>query len=693
MSKAPAARTNGCKDATTDFAQIDAMFQANPDLNIGVFVGAGAGIAVLDIDTHVPDGEPDGYDTLEEWQFEHGGLPATPVAYTGSGGAHIFFRITHEQAAGIGSTRIKFAPGCDFKISGYVIAAPSIHPNGEPYRWANGNLDEIATLPNWLFDSLTKREPAKKPARYQVQSYGTKITEGGRNDAMFRIASRLRGQGLGEAAILAQLRDENDRLCNPTLPDDELVNIATGVAGRYKPNDDNHELTDLGNAKRLIDAAGSDLRYDTRSQVWFVWCGTHWRVDEGAVSRLAHDVSTTLLAEAAGVNDPDRRQRLVRWAMKSQMQQRIRAMVDVAKDLQGVAISPDQFDEEPHLLNVENGTLDLRTGELHSHSRDDLITQLIDVEYDPAAQAPRWRQFINEIADNDRELGQYLQTVAGYGATGETREQALFILHGVGANGKSVFLETVRGVLGGYAAQASVETFLAKPLSGGSPSPGLVRLRGMRFVTASETGQGRKLDEVLVKSVTGGDKIAARDLYAKEIEFSPVLKLLVATNHRPNTSQDMALWRRMREVPFLAQFGDNRRDPRLRDKLAGERAGILAWIIEGAVRWYADGLTTPKAVADATADYRMEMDSVRAWIDERCVIDPAARIRASDLHKAFRHWTNVQGGGEVMTTNRFGRELARLSELGFTKQSAGGIIRWSGLRLKTTQEERAIMMI
>ena len=356
------------------------------------------------------------------------------------------------------------------------------------------------------------------------------------------------------------------------------------------------------------------------------------------------------------------KEEIERWARQSQNLPRINAMITMAAALPDLRISADQVDQHPHLLTVRNGTIDLRTGTLREHRREDFITLLLDVDYHPDAKAPRWKRFVAEATDGDPEMASFLQLLAGYCLTGEVYDRrAFFLVVGPKGSGKTTFVEALRDVWGEYAATADVSTFLER--DGSRISNDLARLRGKRLVAAGELPEEGRLAADLIKRITGKDTITARFLYQEFFEFRPVFKLLLSSNYVPHLSaSDDAVWDRVSIVPFESVVPPERREPHLLEELLTEREGILAWAVQGAVRFYREGLQLPKAVIQKTQEVREEMDLVGQFLAEECVLAPCYSTRARDLYRRFRHWcTEEQGMPEhaIMKQNRFGRELTR----------------------------------
>jgi putative DNA primase/helicase len=412
--------------------------------------------------------------------------------------------------------------------------------------------------------------------------------------------------------------------------------------------------TDLGNAEFFVARHGTSLRYVRERKQWLVWEGGRWRRDvTGHAERAAKDTVRDLFLLAADL-DGDAQKDAARWALTSQSEAKLRALLKVAESEPGIAIAAEDLDRDPYLLTCANGTLDLRRGELRPASPIHLISLGNDVVFDPDATCPRWLKFLHDVFNGDTDLVAFFRRLAGYFLTGDTKEHKMFVAHGSGCNGKTTAEETIKKLLGGLAATSAFDTFVRSRGDRG-PRNDIARLHRARLVVANESGQGHRLDEALIKTLTGGDTIAARYLYAEHFEFQPHFKLLLVTNHRPKVDgSDDAIWRRLRLIPFEVSF-EGREDRDLPAKLEAELPGILAWAVEGCLEWQRSGLGSTPKVANATASYRAEEDVLGAFLTDNCVHE--GEVLAADFRDAFAHYCRDIGERE-MAANVLGKQLA-----------------------------------
>jgi putative DNA primase/helicase len=417
--------------------------------------------------------------------------------------------------------------------------------------------------------------------------------------------------------------------------------------------------TDIGNGWRFSRQHGATFRYCREMNQYLAYDSKRWQPDQSAAEAAAKDTVRDMAAAASG--DPGRPENkaLLQHAMRSATRSRIEAMLFTARSEPGMEIKAKDLDGDGRLFNCNNGTVDLRTGELRPHDPDDHISKITDVDYDPGATAPTWDKFLARILP-DKDLRAFMQRLVGYALLGECREEILPFLYGSGANGKSTCLNAVQDVFGEYSMQAPPELLTLK--HGPSHPTELAALMGARCVLSVEVEEGRRLAESLVKQLTGRDSISARFMRQDFFTFDPTHTVFMAANHKPIVKgTDGAIWRRIKLIPFEVVIPEAERDPGLQEKLRGELPGILAWAVRGCLEYQRSGLGEPSAVRDATEDYRADMDILAAFIDEDCVTAPGVWIRFADLYQGYVNWCQ-RSGVTAESKREFGN---RLSERGY----------------------------
>ena len=298
--------------------------------------------------------------------------------------------------------------------------------------------------------------------------------------------------------------------------------------------------------------------------------------------------------------------------------------------------------------------------------------------YLPTDRAELWRKTVNEVFNGDNGLIEYFQKAAGYSLLGDNREQVMFICHGSGANGKSLLLETIREVVGTYGQSVPVSALMYAKSNGGGAHPEIARFKRCQVRPASETEKGQRWSANRIKQLTGGDTVAARALYKDISEFKPKATIWVACNHKPEVdAADAAMWRRMRLIPFLAGVHNRGAGSEPSEKLAEERDGILAWMLQGLAMYRQQGLTEPDAVIKATARYRDEMDSVKRFIETQAELVSDGRTGVSTVKEAYQSWCRDEGL-RPLAASQFN---ASLEEHGCEQKKSGNHRYWLGIRL------------
>ena len=431
-------------------------------------------------------------------------------------------------------------------------------------------------------------------------------------------------------------------------------------------------FTDENLALRFSTRHRQTLRYVAGWGYWLEWTGSVWKRDE---TIHVFDLSRALCRSASRVCNDDR------ISAKLASAQTVASIERLAKADRRHAATVGQWDTHPWKLNTPGGTVDLRTGIMHPHSPADHMTKTTAVA--PKGECPLWHDFLRTVTNGDTELQAYLKRVAGYCLTGSIEEHALFFAYGTGANGKGVFINTLTGVMGDYAAVASMETFTASA-SDRHPTD-LAMLRGARMVTAQETEEGRRWAESRIKSLTGGDPITARFMRQDFFTYQPAFKLFIAGNHRPALrGVDEAIRRRFHLVPFSVRIPPEQRDKGLPEKLKAEWPGILHWAIEGCLEWQRIGLAPPAAVVDATAEYMAAEDAAANWIEECCITGGPTHSASSELFGSWKAW--AEAAGEPPGSQKAFSQ--RLIGKGFeARRLPGGRAGFVGLGLKATPQQ------
>ena len=437
-------------------------------------------------------------------------------------------------------------------------------------------------------------------------------------------------------------------------------------------------FNDLFHADAIESLYGSDIRYCRKLGGFLVWDGARWREDDwGQLWRYALFAASSVYfgADAA---EPARRLRLRKWATRAERRTNIENALRQLRSRPKITAEVSEFDRDPWLFSVKNGTIDLSTGDLRVHRREDMITRLAPVEFDPACGPPRlWMRFLSEIFDGNAGLMDFVRRVCGYALCGSVGEQKLFFLHGEGANGKTTFLETLMHVMGDYACRFAAGTLFS--YSRAARPATLGELRGRRLAVTGELESGRRLAEAHVKEITGGDRLPGGHTRRTRFDFEPTHTLFVCGNHLPVIrGRDHAMWRRIDLIPFAVTIPEGRQDKGLREKLRAEAPGILNWLMAGCLEWQHMGLAEPAEVTEATCEYRSNMDVLRDFLNERCVIAPDAEVSSAELNRVYGQWCK-RNGERRMSATALGLIL---KERGFAPIRTNGARMWGGIDLR-----------
>lgn len=624
---------------------------------------------------------------------------------------------------------------------GYAVMPGSLHPTGRRYEAISGDFANIPTVPQAVADALlaaarkldecpftrqqleAQRKAAETSEKHKAGSNGQASVIDAYNQAT-TIEAELKARGYIQcgdrwkrpggkslSVFVSEGRSfhhsSNDPLSDGYwhLPFDvycqfehggdckkavkaaaELLGIKSSKKKKtsgHKNTSESFPLTDTGLAERFANQHGGAVRYCHAWGKSLCWDKQRWKIDDqGAIDQLAKQTARSILAEAANEPDDDDRKALVSFAHSAESAHKREAMLKLARSEPPIPIVPAALDKDPWIFNCPNGSIDLHTGKLCEHRREDYITKLCPVEYQPDAPCPTWLKTLDRIFDGDHDVTGYLQRFIGYCLTGDVSEQILNIWHGVGANGKSTVANALMEMLGpDYAMKAAADLLLQK--YGNEHPTALTDLHGKRFVACIETDDGRRMAESLVKELTGGDIIRARRMREDYWEFSPTHKVVLACNHRPTVrGTDHAIWRRLRLVPFSVVIPPHERDKHLPAKLRAELAGILAWAVRGCLDWQRQGLGEPKAVVEATAEYQTAEDTLRNFIQDCCTTGPGARVKAAALLDSYREWS----GDRHITVRKL---TGILTEVGIQKYTNNGLwYRGVGLLDNGTTEQR-----
>lgn len=649
-TKIPFKGSKGFADASKNPEVIKGWWAANPDANIGVATGAVSGIVVVDVDVK------NGSKGIESFS-KLSGMSPTLRALTpsvGANGEHGW----HDYYIPLGPIRCRtgILPGIDIRGDGGYIVAPGSKIDSKAYEWVDPEA-HLSNLPAAII-ALISNPPGGNHSC--AAPAADSIAKGCRNSQLLSLAGSMRKRGLKADEIAAALKTINNNRCVPPLPESEVESISRSVCN-YAPTPANNNESDTDEAHEpawasddFIAAAFSDKyytdwRYTAGWGYWLHWNGRCWCREN--TLKIFNLIRATCREVAIKCTKPS-------TAAKVSSAGTVAGVERLCKSDRRHAATIEQWDSDPWLLNSTNGAVDLRSGALRLSDRMDYMTKTAAAGLGPEMEKPvRWLAFLNDITNGDLELQSYLARMGGYALTGVTSEHAFFFLYGTGANGKSVFLNTLAAILGDYATNAPMDTFMESK-SERHPTD-LAGLRGARLVTAIEVEKGKRFADAKIKSLTGGDKITARFMRQDFFEYTPQFKLVIAGNDRPSLRDvDEAMKRRLHLIPFTVTIPVEKRDHALAEKLLGERDAILRWAVEGCLQWQRIGLKPPECVMSATDEYLESQDALGRWLSEDCVRNANAETPSDELYQSWKLW-GERSGEFTGSMKRFSEDLAK----------------------------------
>lgn len=720
---------SGFKDASCDPEAIKRWWGRWPDANIGLWC---KGLVVVDVDPR-NDGDASLEELFETVADKHGF--ETLTAITGGGGRHYVFSAPDDEPYDC-----KPVPGIEIKSTGgLIVVAPSVHISGKTYEWEDASIAP-APCPRWILDLIKKPERAAerppftgkpldlerfiekhgiavdppKVSRCKFGGYQWNIRGGCPFQPEYLGGSPAIGVTASGATWFACFCGDHPRkvwrdfraLHEPKRaePNPPEIKWDEGEFLDENPNPSpkSYLCNDSGNADRLVDAHGPDLMWCEERKSFAVWTGINWNLDKSIHAlKLARGVLLAAYADAGRIKDEAARKAFFAFIGRSLSRNGIANMVEVSK-LTLRSIGAADFDTNEYLLNFRNGTLDLRSGSLRPHRREDLISKCIPYEFDENAECPTFMKFLSRImgevpgamaADRLRSerLQKYLQVLLGCGLTGKP-EKVLSIFWGTGNNGKTTLLETVRNALGDeeYAGQLQIESLMTKPGETGvsnSINSDLAGLQGCRFVTASEPERGMRFSVSRVKYITGLGRIKARYLNENPFTFVPTHKIFIDCNDKPVVGDpNDTIWNRVKLIPFTVTIPPEEIDTSLPQKLYAERPGIMRWLSVGARDYIRDGIGTTPEVSAATAEYREDSDPLKTFFEDRCQFksgDSTWWVAKTELWNSYRAWASANSVRSPLSKQNFEE---RIGKRGCREKKKGinqSIRAWEGVQISS----------
>jgi len=656
-----------------------------PTANIGIICGSISNLLVLDIDV-----DKGGLESLEKIAPKEFSIESikTPTVKTGrlGGGLHLYFRC----CSPLGKIT-NLMPGLDFQGEGsYVVAPPSVHFSGNYYTWVKSlsDFERMDMLP-WVLKAIGDHNTKKGNGESRATTSDGKLKVGTRNTTLTSLSGELYNRGLNPDAIKKVLHSINKEISEDPLPEREVDAIKTSWPKRKFSDND------VGNAERMVHYFGTNFLYCPPEDQFYIWDGKRWCKDDmNVIWELAFEtIKNIAKIEIEGLNGEEVT-KLMELARVSFSNVKIKGMISCLKTQSEVKVNPDYFDKNPYVLCCKNGTLDLLNMEFREHRKEDYITMMAGVEYIEDARSDLWENFITRILPDD-DVRLFVQKITGLSLNGAILEQRYYCCYGKRDNGKSRFTEAIKNTLGDFAQVTPFNTFEKRKNQSGQARSDIVRMQNKRLIIVHEVPEdANKLDDNLIKSITGGDAITSRGLYKDEEEFIPTTKLIFEGNHKLKYSgYEPSFIKRTIYIHFDVTIPEEEQDKELPEKLKDPyvKSAILNWMYEGWKAYKKDimennKLTIPPKVKNITTITNLENDPVGFFIQKCCSTEKDNIEKSSDLFTAYENFARLEGL-TAYKIQKFGRIM---TEKAFEKERSGKGIFYKGIKV---QEDWRIQLI
>lgn len=660
-------------EATTDSEIISRWYRVDPERNWGI--ATGRGLLVIDIDVKNGDGEQSWEDFTSDRK-----IPKTVEATTPTGGRHIFFKYPEDKM--IGNSVGTLAKNIDVRADGgYVAAVPTITKVGK-YAWVEGKSPKetlVAPAPKWLIEAILKATPEVK-----WTPIGGDLENGNRNNTIFHNALQLAKVGTPFDFALDVIQKWLQEKGQSDMSSHEIsATVESAYKRAEKTATQKFHRTDMGNIQRFEAKFGEDVRYVYPWKKWIVWNGKRWEVDSrGYIRELIRQSNLAIYEEIALGADQDERAKIAEWAFKSEASGKVIAVEEHIWSLPSLSIDPMELDSKWDRLNLANGTFDVSTGKLEPHNKEDFITKMIFVNYNPEATCPNFLEWLfdslsvddegNPLPESDvQDMVDWLQMSSGRLLFGGNPEKEAFFLYGPSNTGKTTYTSIIERIAGEYAKRFNIELLLDQKIkrNANDATPELAALAGARIAIGTEMPPQRSLNEALFKDLTGGnDRITARGLHQDPFEFIPQFKILLYGNDRPRIRpEDLAAFNRLRMVPMKRIVSKEQINPNLfADRFEPEVEGILKWLLDGAVRArheFKDKIPTTRVVDREKEFYMRENDYMQQFVDEANIMiyKKGEKTETGRVYNVFTSWMRRENGNSYPPSRRlFTTRIAKI---------------------------------